>query len=272
MKNIKIKGIVDHSSNYSLFGLRLPFIGLILGVIREKRYIEAFYGIYCEIFYKPGICAIYPKSNNAYKSEFYAIDVNNIKLNYRSESMYCNNGTFIAGEYGQPGARILFKKNNITKLFDPYLNDSRVFHIHSICHFKDDLFLIAVGDTAKYLDLIEINENECIIKKRIFKHFGGFTSLLNINGKIWAGTDFSRRPNYIIEIQTGKKYFLPNIAFRQYVLNIQSINDKLLKITTKELNNMKGCELYFNTHELIFQSCCEINVIESTKLYHNNLA
>ncbi|MFW2735791.1 hypothetical protein ACN6PZ_18905, partial [Acinetobacter baumannii] len=41
----------------------------------------------------------------------------------------------------------------------------------------------------------------------------GFTAMITLNDETWAGTDFSHRPNYLLNLETGEKIFLPRPAF-----------------------------------------------------------
>ncbi len=137
-------------------------------------------------------------------------------IRVRMETVVIRDGQAICGEYGAPGARIIFISKDQYKIYSPYEGDQDVYHIHSISHIVDDLYHVCVGDTAKYLDILKINEKSCCLVQREKSFLAGFTAMEKLEGNTWAGSDFSHRPNFIINLTSSKNTFFQN----QHTLNI----------------------------------------------------
>lgn len=258
MKSLKNKGII-----YSNFKrpnmLLLPFF-ILFNTIRERRVVELIYGIYCFLVHWPSPVNLIKKQVLEKESLSFLFAEDEVSMSFRKETIHQEDGITIVGEYdNKPGARVVYKDANTTRIFNPYVNDEKVYHIHSICKKNDDLFYVSVGDTAKYLDIFKINKNECTHKARIKKRLAGYTAITHINGVFFAGSDFSYRPNFIINLTTQIKYFLPKKAYIEYVYSIDNINTDRIEITTKRLGKKQGSLLIFNVITNRFESVQSIS-------------
>ncbi len=263
LKNIvhEKKGILNPKNKIKIFGINVIPLQVIVGVIREKRSVEFIWGVYCFVRYKA-------KKSLNYKKKLHEVEFLNFKIlkidgeEIVSRSWSYNSDSIVYVEYGQPGARIILKKNQMLKIYDPYKNDNRIYHIHNIINTSKDKYLISTGDSSKYLDEFIINENECRLLKRHLKYLGGFTASLAVNGCILMGTDFSGRPNYIFNFETREKYFLPKEAWLEYIIDIREKSSNYIEITTKRLSKSRGHKLIFNIPSKSFVSVSEITVME----------
>lgn len=261
MKSIKNKGITSYSENFKIRAIKFKVLGLIIGCIREKRVHEAVYGLFCFLFYRPSPCQqenIIEPINKSFNT--FQVNIQNILINSREETIsMVSDDKFVLGEYDNPGSRIAYIENTVIYLYQPYQNDSLVYHIHCIHHINDDFYYVTVGDTAKYLDIVKINSTECTIVKRVMSKLAGFTAMITLNDETWAGTDFSHRPNYLLNLETGEKIFLPRPAFTEYISVIRKFTDCKIEIMTKKLSFNSGCQLIFNTKSKKFESCKSIS-------------
>ncbi|MBN6512091.1 hypothetical protein [Acinetobacter pittii] len=263
MKNIAYenKGILNPTNKVKIFGRNFFVLQVIFGVVREKRVFEFIWGIYCFLRYKAKKSKNYKKNLDEVRvSKFKILEVGDERI--VSRSWVINENFKIYVEYGQPGARIIFKNNKVMKIYDPYKDDCGIYHIHNIIHLYADKYLVSTGDSSKYLDEFVINRNECRILKRHLKHLGGFTASININSCILMGTDFSYRPNYIFNFSNGEKYFLPKEAWLEYIIDIEEIDSNSIEIFTKQLNENIGHKLLFNISSKSFISVVEITINE----------
>jgi hypothetical protein len=151
----------------------------------------------------------------------YCIDLPEDFLGARRCGVVIDDDFIIIGEYGnqknQGVSRIYIFSDFGCFVIKKYLSDKRVKHIHAIHLMQDKKsLLVTVGDGAKYLDLWRYNEGSIVFIKRIKKYFAGYMAIAEYNGKIYFGTDFSSRVNYI-EIFKGKrrkKILFPEKALR----------------------------------------------------------
>lgn len=240
------KGILNTKYKVNFMGLNLVVIQIILGVIRERRVIEFLWGGYCFLRYRPSKLTDYffEKGEMEY-SLFFNLRFNSLSIISRTKSI--NNKAKVYGEYGQPGAKLIYVQGEAVTIFDPYVNDPGVYHIHNIISIGDDRYLISTGDSNKYLDEFYIDNKNCKRIKRHLKHLGGFTSSVRTKETVFMGTDFSHRPNYLLDIKSGKKYFLPKQAWLEYIIKIEAEKLHLLTVVTKCLNDNKGHKLAFCT-------------------------
>lgn len=263
MKNIAYenKGILNPRNKVKIFGMNIFLLQVIFGIVREKRVLEFIWGIYCFIRYKQKKSKNYIENLDEVKlSKFKILKINGEKI--ISRSWVLNEDFKIYVEYGQPGAKIIFKNNRVIKIYDPYKDDCGIYHIHNIIHLYDDKYLVSTGDSNKYLDEFIINENECKFLKRHLKHLGGFTAASDVNGCILMGTDFSYRPNYIFNFKSREKYFLPKEAWLEYIIDIEKNNSNCIEIFTKQLNKKIGHKLLFSIASKAFISVSKITIRE----------
>ena len=245
------RGILGFARSYSLFGIKFFWLGVFLGILRERRCAEVIHSICCEFLFqlRPVRFPESPTKQLQVNCVFLKFETPNGNFLSRKECVIRCGQISIACEYGQPGSRILVTDGNHVRIFAPYADDPLVWHIHAICHVADDRYIVTTGDSRKYADLMTINMDGCRIVRRLYHRLGGFTALVNINGHIWAGSDLSERVNYIRNITTSKTYFLPERAFGAYVVNIVQEDGKL-SIVTKKLNCDSG---YVFTFDLAMQ-------------------
>jgi hypothetical protein len=129
---------------------------------------------------------------------------------------FARNGDLqIVGEYADGSARIFLLNESGEAAFSPYRDDVRVRHVHAVGLHRDRLY-VSTGDEAKYLDCFRIVASEIRFEKRICQQFGGFTALCPLSGRLYLGTDFSSRPNYILCLETGEKFGFPEAAYKMY--------------------------------------------------------
>lgn len=255
------KGILNPSNKIKIFGINMVALQVIFGVVREKRVIEFSWGIYCFLRYKAPKTLNYKKKLHEVKFlKFKILEICNNKI--VSRSWVYNNDSIIYAEYGQPGARIIFKNNQVLRIYDPYKDDNRIYHIHNIIKISKDKYLISTGDSSKYLDEFVINESECRLLKRHLKYLGGFTASIEINGFILMGTDFSFRPNYIFNLKSREKYFLPKEAWLEYIVYIQKKDTNYIEVVTKILNKNIGHKLIFDLSSKSFVDVTKISILE----------
>ena len=244
------KGITTRAADFAPFGIRSKPIGLIWYTIRERRLIELFVSLFYVL--QSAIAAKRVASREtgvgSYDEVFqhYAL-AGGGRLVARRNSVVERADRLIAGEYGQPGARILYRTAAAEMLFDPYANDAGVWHIHAILPLADGRFLVATGDRKKYLDLMEIDAAGCRIHKRIERLCAGYTGMARHGDDIWAGSDFSERANFIKKVGGSRKHFLPAACAKNYVIGIDSVDRSHLLVITRRLNSYAGYALLFDT-------------------------
>lgn len=255
------KGILNPSNKIKIFGMDMVIFQIIFGVVRERRVIEFIWGIYCFVRYNAKKSINYERKLHEVKfSKFKILNISGEEI--VSRSWVCNNDSMVYVEYGKPGSRIIFKNNQVLKIYDPYKEDRRVYHIHDIIKISKDKYLISTGDSSKYLDEFVVNENECRLLKRHLKYLGGFTASIEVNSSILMGTDFSCRPNYIFNFETREKYFLPKEAWLEYIIDIQRKSSNSIEIITKRLSREIGHKLIFDINSKSFVSVIQITIIE----------
>lgn len=124
MKNIAYenKGILNPRNKVKIFGMNIFLLQVIFGIVREKRVLEFIWGIYCFIRYKQKKSKNYIENLDEVKlSKFKILKINGEKI--ISRSWVLNEDFKIYVEYGQPGAKIIFKNNRVIKIYDPYKDD-----------------------------------------------------------------------------------------------------------------------------------------------------
>ncbi|MGO2338991.1 MAG: hypothetical protein ACTH5M_00145 [Psychrobacter sp.] len=259
------KGILNPKYAIKIMGFNFLALQILLGVIRERRVVEFSWGLYCFSRYRPKKIINY--EIDLEKIEFSMLTSLCInKENLICRSVSCNGLEKVYAEYGQPGARLVYTSSDSNNIYDPYRNDLGIYHIHDIINIENDRYLVSTGDSNKYLDEFIINANHCKLVKRHLTHLGGFTSSIKIKGTVFFGTDFTYRPNYILNFNSGKKYFLPKQAWLEYVINIrvESESSNTLTVITKKLNYAIGHQIVFCLISNKFISAIKISVIDKT--------
>ncbi len=233
-------------------------------ILRRGRTHELLYGIYCKWIHRPSI-VVADHSNTQqnksiksilddfhdnilfYKREFlskaqlqeiygdrYAID--KLPTNFggtRAESIIEVGNCLVMGEYDMTPkcSKIAILSKNDCQINDYYEDKSGIRHIHAIHIYSDNSILVATGDRLKVLDLWSYKTTssgvQIAFKKRLKRFLAGYTAISNIGGDFYFGTDFSARPNYI-EMMNGKKFFFPEPAYTQFVMNFHTYEDRYL--------------------------------------------
>ena len=262
--NIENKGILSPENEIKIFGKNLIYLQIIKGVIKEKRFIESLWGGYCFIRYPTSNLVNYTENlSKVINVEFIKFGFDN--FDFLTRKVVSNQHSIICGEYGSPGARILYLNECLRKpkVYDPYIKDPGIYHIHDVLPLEGDRYLVSTGDSNKYLDEMIINEYSCKILKRHLRHLGGFTASISIGNRVILGTDFSYRPNYLMDFYSGDKYFLPKQVWLEYIIDIKLLEPSTLVITTKKLNQPEGHIVNFCLMKNIFYSAEKVTIRES---------
>lgn len=263
------KGIITRAADFALFGVRAKPIGLIWYTIRERRLTELvvslLYVLQFAVTARRGVSRETCVHAHDEVFQHYALAQGGRLIARRNSIVETADG-LIAGEYGQPGARILYRSAAGESLFEPYATDPGVWHIHAILPMADGRFLVATGDSKKYLDLMEIGAGGCRIHKRIERFCAGYTGMARHGDEIWAGSDFSERANFIKRLGRRRKHFLPPSCARNYVIAIDSVDPSHLLVITRRLNSFMGDALLFDTVGQSFVAGNPIAIGEWTSL------
>jgi hypothetical protein len=242
-----------------VFLAKAIYLLMIQGRIRE-----AFYGVYCDIFYRPSLVQTYPawkpqailenfKLLLSTKEVLFRDDIINIfgddyAVRYlpecffgaRMESIIFDRKFLVIGEYGDPGKRVAFVTQQSCVVNEFYNEDAAVRHIHSVYKSPDSRdIIVTTGDNAKYLDLWEIQNSSIIFNRRLKKRLAGQTAILKVGNEYYLGTDFSNRTNYIENLD-GRKFIFPKKACKMYVTRFQQYQDRYIASLNKELPRLGG--------------------------------
>lgn len=182
----------------------------------------------------------------------------------RDDLIATSGTTFVAGEYGQPGARILVRQGSQQRIYSPYSNDKGVWHLHAMLPVGGNRYLVSTGDRKKYLDVISIDLNGCEILERIHSHIGGHTAMCHHGDAIWLGSDFSERANYVCSLGSRKKYYLPTVCLKHYVVHLESLDADRLLIITARLGTSTGYALIFSVETKRFLAGNPIAIVGQT--------
>jgi hypothetical protein len=233
-------------------------------VMRQQRTLELLYGVYCQLFHRASkvfspddqaaLGAILqqktalPQRGNLSRTELIGLYGNKFRVELlpqnferaRCESIWRQADDFlIIGEYGE-GSRIACVTPQACVLSDFYRQRQGVRHIHSIERYGESgEFLVATGDTKKFLDVWCIENGRARFARRVRKQLAGFTAAVRVNGEYYFGTDFSSRPNYITTL-TGSKYFFPEKAYRMFVTAFNPFFDRFIVSVNHELRVVGG--------------------------------
>lgn len=91
-----------------------------------------------------------------------------------------------------------------------------------------------MGDACKALDLWETREGKLRFLRRLKRRSAGFTAATALGDRIYFGTDFSSRPNWI-ETLTGTRYPFPAPAYRCYVEAMEAVDERHLVAVSKNM-------------------------------------
>jgi hypothetical protein len=232
--------------------------GLVL-VVRQNRTLELLYGLYCKLFHRASkvfthegdatlVAVLKEKVSLAHRV---ALSRSQLIQRYgtgfriellppdfesaRAESIWQEgNNLLIIGEYGE-GARLALVTRDRCVVNEHYRRVRGVRHIHSVERFRQTgEFLVATGDSKKFLDLWEVRDGELHFIRRVRRHLAGFTAAVQVHGEYYFGTDFSSRPNYIMTLH-GAKYFFPPRAYNLFVTGFHVFLDRYIVAVNNEL-------------------------------------
>lgn len=263
MQQISGKGILRRASDFRLLGIRAPLLGVAYFTIVERRLLEALVsGVQLVIRRafptkvpdRPTAVRIFTQRYFRYRLE------GGEQLIARAEAICRIGDARIACEYGQPGHRILVESDRGRFIQDPY-DDAGVWHLHAIVPLDDRTVAITTGDSAKYLDIYAVGRDRCRFVRRLKRRLAGYTAMAVSDGRLWCGSDFSERANYLLCIEDGKKYYLPADSIREYVIHLADTADGLL-VVTRRLHRTTGHALLFSTDERRFVASNPISVLE----------
>ena len=272
--------ISQHIAEFKNSKNLLSLAKAVVLLLKQRRLTELLYGVYCNLRYRPSAVLNsdiedFRKFLGTFRDfdlpgfylhrfelinrfgEHFAVD--SLPPDFhgaRTEGIALLNGSLIIGEYAINSARIAVATADACYINDYYNFVSGVRHIHSI-HKKDDSghIYVTTGDSRKMLDLWMVKEGKPEFVKRIKKRLTGYTAIINLNGRFYFGTDFSRRPNYI-ETLEGRKYFFPPKAYKMQTHAFFSFLNRYLISVNKEihLGNRKTLSV-FDTVEEKFVFC-----------------
>lgn len=146
----------------------------------------------------------------------------------------------VVGEYFE-GKRLFLVGRERCLQFRRYLDQPDVRHIHSVISRGDEI-LVSTGDARKALDLWRLTGEDLVFVKRLRKHSAGFTGATKLGGKLFFGTDFSSRPNWI---ETGRKRFpFPRACYRFYVEAMQAVDSRFIVTVNKDKLVSRGRKVW----------------------------
>lgn len=269
MEMAPAKGITTRAANFAPLGIRSKAIGLLWYTIRERRLIELFVSLFYVLQSAIATKRVVTRETRvkSYDEVFQHYTLaDGRQLVARRNSIVERADTLIAGEYGQPGARIFYRSAGTEILFEPYADDPGVWHIHAILPLAEGRFLVATGDSKKYLDIMEIDAANCRVRKRIERFCAGYTGLARHGDDIWVGSDFSERANFIKRLGDSRKHFLPAACAKNYVVGLDSVDPSHVLVVTRRLNSFAGYALLFDTVGRAFVAGNPIAIGEWTSL------
>jgi hypothetical protein len=235
-----------------------PSLALLLRVggtiMAQRRTVEIAHGIGCLMASRPGsvLATEFAKgalerleraaaqlahaSPEAWKARFPLIRRWLPQVGIRSHGA-CKVGEYtVVGEYGERAARLFLLSGDEMSACDDYMHCPGVRHIHCVHPIDDSRFLVSTGDSARFLDRWVIERGKLRVEKRLMRYFGGFTAAARVGDEIYLGTDFSGRPNYLMRLSDHRRFYLPAIAFRQWIVRMEAIAGRYILVLSKELD------------------------------------
>lgn len=279
----RLISISEHIVNFKITKNPYHLLKAILLLIKRGRTHELLYGLYCQVRYAPSpvisnhtvsqlaITAInddidyykrqylsYQQILKIYGEQFAITMLPDDFAGTRSESIVITGQQCIIGEYGMDNnsARLFVLDQTSCCINLKYTHTNGVRHIHAI-HAKDNNeIIITTGDRLKMLDSWVLQDNKIIFKKRLKRYLTGYTGISNIAGKLYFGTDFSARPNYI-ETEKGTKYFFPEKAYKKFVMSFHNFEDRYILIFSSDLDEISQQKTLsiFDTKTLCYIYC-----------------
>jgi len=250
--------ITAHVQQFRATGNPSALFKALTLVVRQHRTLELISGAYCTLFHPPSAVrrghrdsalatmlrdnsAIAPQGTltregivERYGGRFSLAALPRDFHSARAESVCENGNHLVIGEYGE-SPRIAYVTPSDCVVSEHYRRVPGVRHIHSIESYGDSgEFLVATGDSRKFLDLWVASGGKARFVRRLKKHLAGFTAAIRVNGEYYFGTDFSSRPNWI-ETLAGARYFFPQKAYRLHVTDFHALMDRYLLAINTEL-------------------------------------
>lgn len=236
--------------------LRIPRL-----IIRQKRCIEVLYGACTMLTASPAVpCStgetdfgdplrttwvrfVRENTQRLDNSRLAVHAVGGEAFNHRFHCFTRTPHGFVVGEYGEGRPRLLIMHEKQVTVLHPYDSDPGVRHIHAVQYF-DGGILVATGDSNKYLDRFEFEDGTLRFRKRIMRHLGGFTSACVLQGDCWLGTDFTGRPNYLLNLRTRRKYMFPRPAFTQFCDLLLPMDHASLLCLNRDLRGNRSFSIF----------------------------
>lgn len=269
---------------------------LLKGVYRvasQRRLLEAAYGVYCgmlmsrpeidspkahrevvqldddvgrvvfgtrDLLFRPDLLTVYGGD--------YAVDLlPEDFLGARVETAVMTDDSLILGEYGRPGKRIAVVTRRSCTINHPYESDRGVRHIHAVCKLSDaGAVLISTGDTAKYLDLFELQGTSLRLVRRIRSRLAGHTAMLPVGDTCLLGTDFTGRLNYVETYgpQGTRKFAFPRQAHGMFTLKFFRCANGQVACLSREMECIGGRHALsiFDVAGMRFVGCELVDYVE----------
>jgi hypothetical protein len=225
----------------------IHLLAAIALVISQGRVLEVTYGLYCIILFRPGKIRLH---NPLITSEILAeaelltiglreqmratadhlakrLSTDDVPRGFLIQGFTAIQHGLVVGEYDENSSRIYLLFSDSVSMLDPYSDDPGVRHIHLVHNHGGRLF-VATGDSKKYLDEFYVEDRKLIHVMRWHRYFGGFTAGCTVGARLYLGTDFSGRPNYIERIDTGQKFCFPPPSYNQFCLLMLNIQDRYI--------------------------------------------
>jgi hypothetical protein len=174
----------------------------------------------------------------------------------RREAVLVRDGCLILGEYGE-GARLARVTPLGCTIEEYYCRLPGVRHIHALQEYGDaGGFLVSTGDRCKVLDLWVAEGDGIRFHRRLQSRLAGYTAAVEVNGRCYFGSDFSRRPNFTTTLG-GRKYFFPAKAYPMHVAAFHPVADRYIVAVNRELDISGGRRTLsiFDTHRRRFVYC-----------------
>lgn len=256
---MKLNAISENIAEFKATKNPLYLAKAIQLLINQRRTLEAVYGIYCQMFFRPSVVKSRPQkkmqavledcqlllSTRAYLSREELINVfgddyavHRLPADFclaRMEAIVSDKDFLIIGEYGPINKRIAYITQQ-TCVIDEfyYFKNPHVRHIHAVYKspYSRDV-LITTGDSSKFLDLWSMQNDGIKFCKRLKTYLAGYTAILKVGSEYYFGTDFTNRPNYI-ETLDGRKFFYPEKANKMFVIGFQQYLNRYLVSLNKE--------------------------------------
>lgn len=240
----------------------LSLLKAALMIVRQKRAREVLYGVYCRLASRPspvaGGAGISPSLLARSRSwlmggdlrsradivglfgSAFAVDA--LPADFagtRMESVIRDGDALIVGEYGHGTKRLAYVTPAACTISDFYSEDSRVDHIHAVGRSSAGEIFVTTGDSLKALDSWMVRAGRLEFRRRLRRRLAGYTAIIEAGGRLYFGTDFSSRPNYI-ETLEGEKFFFPAKAYDKYVLSFRLEQERYILSINRRIAALGG--------------------------------